>query len=127
MSFDLAEWWLKYRGLIIQTAKVTGMQCMPEYGEPIYIEIASVESVPNFTRGPRKGKPNYSNAKGKQRHAVQIDQIEQIRGTYELSTGKCVDCFGSGKTIASISSGSATYKPCMRCSGSGKAAKESVA
>lgn len=126
MSFDLAEWWLKHCGLVIPTAKVIGMQCMPEYGDPIYIEVTSIESVPNFTRGPRKGSPNYGNAKGKKRHAIQLDQVEQIKGTYELSTGKCVDCFGSGKVIASISCGSATYNQCGRCRGAGQATKESI-
>jgi hypothetical protein len=72
-----------------------------------------------YTRGPRKGKPKYD---GRPIQAIVSDgELKAERLRYEAETGRCSDCLGIGKTIASAGKGGTTYRACSACQGTGKA------
>lgn len=77
-----------------------------------------------YSKGPRKGSPRFSFPKhGTKRTAiVTTAELVPIAAEYE-SQGRCWDCKGSGKTIASVHiTEGTTYRDCSRCKGTGKPA-----
>lgn len=71
-----------------------------------------------YARGPRKGRPKYD---GTPRQAVVTDaELKVERARYETEEGKCSDCLGTARTLASAGKDGTTYRPCSRCHGTGK-------
>lgn len=74
--------------------------------------------APLFTRGPRKGEPNFKKLDPATRREVYLP-IEEHRAwveEWEKKTGLCSYCQGKGQRPAAGSS----FKPCGACVGSGK-------
>lgn len=71
------------------------------------------------TRGKTKGRRRW-NTKESQTVVVSDDDLTQEKARYEDETGKCAECYGEGKTIASASAdGSRTYRNCKKCNATG--------
>lgn len=75
---------------------------------------------PAVKTGPRKGLPNYRKGSGMRKFLVSDEEGKAMEAEYEAATGKCVDCRGTGKTVASIGVNGTTYRECRRCGGSGR-------
>ena len=75
-----------------------------------------------LTRGPRKGQKTWDGPS--QKAVVTQSELHAEHARYELATGKCGDCFGSGEVFAgwSVSEGT-RMKSCRRCGGSGNQPK----
>jgi hypothetical protein len=71
-----------------------------------------------YTRGPHRGLPKYDG------DAVQAvvsgAELAAERARYEAQTGKCSDCLGTARTVASCGVSGTKYRPCAACKGSGK-------
>jgi hypothetical protein len=78
---------------------------------------------PLFKTGKRAGKPNWrKKVKSTVRTFVVRDsQYESWVADWELTTGKCSRCAGSGKTVAGLSTSGLDYRPCGKCKGTGAA------
>lgn len=103
-------------------------EMMPKYGPPIYCELEG-GVCGMVTRGPRKGKPNYSKATGKRLFAVTIQQAAQWEQEWVQETGGCPHCVAKGRTFKQWSKAHGTeWQECHQCHGSGRyTAKEAVA
>jgi len=80
--------------------------------------------APLITRGKRKGRKNWRALdKATDRTAYFTpDEHKAFRARWEAATGKCSECCGEGKTLASLSMDTgATYRECSACHGTGKA------
>ena len=81
--------------------------------------------APLKTRGEHKGMPNWNKRDRATEKTVFITPEEHDRWVqeWEKKTGKCADCTGSGKQLSgwSVTEG-AKYRPCKKCSETGKAA-----
>ena len=96
-------------------------ECFP-HGRQItlYIELTGCR-CPLKTRGEWKGRPNFKKRErgSDQKFTVLTSEIEQIESDYEQETGKCRQCEGVGKTVASFGISGTTYRECSRCKGTG--------
>lgn len=73
-----------------------------------------------ISKGPRKGKKTWD-PKESQTVVVTPEEVEREYQRYEAETGKCGECFGDGKVVASAGVSGTTYRECKVCGGSGKA------
>jgi hypothetical protein len=73
----------------------------------------------SYAKGPRKGRPCYN---GKRVSVVVTDaEAEAERTRYELETGQCGECMGSGQVFRSWSVDEGTKtRPCDVCGASGR-------
>lgn len=74
-----------------------------------------------FKSGPRKGKPNPA----KRTHVAEIvitcAELDERQGRWEVETGDCHRCGGSGETVARVHrTEGTTYRRCERCKGGGR-------
>jgi len=80
--------------------------------------------APLITRGKHKGAPNWRKSDKTTEREVFFTPGEHDEWCrqWEVRTGKCSKCMGSGKVFArwSITEGT-SYKPCSTCNGTGKA------
>jgi hypothetical protein len=75
-----------------------------------------------ISRGPRKGQWDWSQRKDEREVIVSDEEHRAFVAAWELETGKCATCGGSGHTLARWSSESgAEYRPCWKCA-AGRAA-----
>jgi hypothetical protein len=84
-----------------------------------YFEIKGAVPIGTISRGPRKGSPKWP--KESQRYFVKWDDFEKLKLDWELETGKCYVCDGTGQELigSSVSEGD-RYRQCKRCGGSGR-------
>lgn len=85
--------------------------------------------APLFTRGPRKGRRNWrrKDASTIRRFVVSAADADAVRGAWELDTGLCHNCSGSGQEFARWSKDHGTEtRACKRCAGSGNAPQSEV-
>jgi hypothetical protein len=77
--------------------------------------------VPRLLKaGPRKGKPTWRDVPT-QRAVVTRAELDAEKARYEADTGKCSECMGTGKVLASWSAAEGVkYRPCKRCDGTGE-------
>ena len=104
---------------------------MPETWHPFRYEHVDPDIVlitgmvaPLCTRGPNKGFPNFRRGDRKTENKTGFSAQEhvQVQRAWELRTGKCANCIGSGKiTTAAHANGARAYRECERCKGSGDA------
>ena len=73
-----------------------------------------------YVRGPRTGRPiEYD---GKAVSAVVTGaELKAERARYTHETGRCSDCLGTARTLASAGTTGTTYRPCVTCKGTGQA------
>jgi hypothetical protein len=93
----------------------------PGAGGPVIYHELEGGIVPQYQRGPNKGKLNYKKVGSVQRFYVRVEEIKEIDAAWERDQGKCSRCMGEG-TIAwkwSKANGS-ERKPCPVCGGTGK-------
>lgn len=96
----------------------------PAYGEPIYCEFEGAE-CPVFTRGPKKGKPNYRKKVNVRMFAVTVAQAGDWEDEWEAETGKCSNCLGEGRVVSKWSkAGGTEWRVCKLCNGRGKLTTE---
>lgn len=75
-----------------------------------------------FTRGPRKGKPNYRHKDSGPISVIVVSEAElfETAKRYEDEIGKCWNCKGHGEGFAGWSAKEGVrLKPCKRCSATG--------
>lgn len=69
-----------------------------------------------FTRGKNKGKPNPAKYTDKRELIITRSDLSATKARWEAETGKCSNCYGEGKTVASAhADGTRTYRGCNRC------------
>ena len=88
------------------------------------IEIQGGVCVEKFSRGPRKGRPNWARRdKAKDRTLyVRMDEFNAFLVEWERDTGKCHKCKGSTQEWVGWSKAEGDrMKPCTRCEATGKA------
>lgn len=72
-----------------------------------------------LTRGKNKGKPKWFGQSVKCICTKQ--ELDAFELNYEVTTGNCYECQGSGETMKSWDAVlGKTYKPCRKCNGTGK-------
>jgi hypothetical protein len=77
-----------------------------------------------ITRGKNKGDVRWL-PEGERKTVMTADETIVWCEKYEKETGNCAQCFGEGKVMNSWSAKDGTkYRPCNRCSGSGKSVKQ---
>lgn len=73
--------------------------------------------------GPRKGQKTWSPRKGATTIVVDRDVVAEAR-RFERKDGRCAKCIGEKQTMVSWHhERGATYAPCRRCGGTGRAPK----
>jgi len=84
-----------------------------------HIKITGIATDKKYTTGKRKGKWNYAGKKTVL--SVTQKEIEQFKQDYEVETGMCSKCSGSGQNWQSWNHiiGS-TYRQCNKCGGTGQ-------
>lgn len=84
-------------------------------------DLVVTGGVPRLLKaGPRKGKPTWRDVPT-QRAVVTRAELDAEKARYEADTGKCSECMGSGKVLASWSATEGVmYRPCKRCDGTGE-------
>jgi len=77
--------------------------------------------APLITKGKNKGCHNWAKLdKSTLREFVtSIADHERWKSEWEIRTGKCHRCHGTGKTIARVTATEKTYRQCTRCKGTG--------
>ncbi len=83
-------------------------------------ELIGAAPIGTYTRGPRKGRPKFPPRKQMRSVFITHDQIRQTRHLWELETGLCSHCGGSGQLPSVISIHGNTYKPCHWCNATGE-------
>lgn len=76
-----------------------------------------------YSRGKRKGDTNWKKRDRSTEKELFIsrNEYEKRRQKWQADTGKCVECLGSGKTLASMSIYTGkTYRPCHECKATGR-------
>ena len=77
--------------------------------------------IGTFSRGPRKGQPKFPPKNKLQQVVISADEKKQAQIEWEIETGFCSHCGGSGKQVKSISiKEGTTYRDCVACNGTGK-------
>ena len=95
--------------------------------EPWYYErlgggVVIKGGIPRLiTRGPRKGEKTWD-TQNSQTVVVSSEDIDREFHRFEAETGKCGECMGEGKTVASAGVSGTTYRECKVCKGTGNAA-----
>ena len=80
--------------------------------------------APLKTRGKYKGNPNWAK---RDRATVRTayftpDEHDTWKSGWELKTGKCAECTGSGqRNVGWSAADGAKFKPCEKCNATGKA------
>lgn len=110
-KYALPENWSSYR-----------YECFPKTcGETLYYQLTGMVAPPK-TKGPNKGRPNWKNGDRNTKFVciIPVSEHEQWLKTWELKTGKCSGCEGTGKALAqwSVIKGS-EYRECSKCKGTG--------
>lgn len=87
------------------------------------ILIRGVVCTTMYKSGPAKGLPNWTKADNstEQLHVTTDAELEQLRAAWEIETGKCQACGGTGQRTVSISIDGTRTQMCKRCRGSGEA------
>ena len=101
--------------------RVYRFECFPKNGEKIlYFELTGAV-VPFYTRGEKKGKPNWSREDITTKHVVvlPVDEHDEWTRKWEQKTGKCANCQGSGKELEGCGIHGTTYRCCRKCHGEG--------
>lgn len=98
------------------------VSCMPLTGDTIYYEVKGA-IAPIATRGVRKGHRNWPlrYTTTERTFCITVEKQAEWEKAWEQRTGKCADCVGCGKTVASAGVGGTTYRTCSKCQGSGDA------
>lgn len=76
--------------------------------------------IGTYSRGPRKGRPKWPPLGQQQRVAITADEVRQQRMQWEIETGLCSYCGGSGQRVKSIGLTTTTYRECSVCGGTGE-------
>ena len=77
--------------------------------------------IGTYSRGPRKGRPKWPPRGQLQRVAITADEVRRQRIQWEIETGLCSYCGGSGQQVKSIGINGTTYRECSVCGGTGEA------
>lgn len=122
MNVSIIERRLKHDHKLPDDFHFCRWECFPKSQATIYVELSGGQ-CPLKTRGPRKGKPNYSKATNRRTFVVTVEQAAQWEQEYADETGNCIVCMGSGQEIAKIDfvNKVTEYRDCRKCGGSGKA------
>ena len=75
-----------------------------------------------YTRGKRKGWPNWSKRdKSTERELfIAFADYDERVAAWERETGFCSHCDGTGQMTASVSIGGKTFRPCSKCNATGR-------
>ena len=94
-----------------------------------YFEVTGAVYETEFKRGPRKGEINFQKPEPGTECTVVLPKIEyqEWLEKWELDTGFCSQCSGSGFTLASGGASGTFYRKCNKCGGSGRVAREVAA
>lgn len=100
--------------------------CKPGGGSVVthYVEVVGM-IAPLKTKGKNKGDHNWSAGDKDTEKTVYITPAEHAAWcvAWEAKTGRCIECIGTGKVIASISVvNGTTYRECPKCKGTKLAA-----
>ena len=86
-----------------------------------YIKVAGNVPVGVLKNGPRKGSPKFAPRSKDDVIWMKDADVEETKRLWSEETGKCHECTGSGKKIASVSvAHGKTYRPCSKCDGTGR-------
>lgn len=100
-------------------------ECFPKTADPgefLYVEVTGAVALQKFTKGRRKGQPNWGKSSSRKLVVLPCADHEQWCAAWEQSTGKCQECVGTGEVFAgwSVDSG-VRFRPCRKCTATGKA------
>jgi hypothetical protein len=88
-----------------------------------YLEVKGAIYKTRLKTGPRKGKINFRSPEAGTECAVSIPALllQQWKRRWEIETGLCSECQGSGRTLSSMGVSGTKYRTCSKCRGSGEA------
>jgi hypothetical protein len=123
MNFGLLETHAREKISAHPHWKAYAVACFPQKSmQVIYYQITGACCTAIYTRGPRKGTPNWKLRDRSTEREVHITPHEHQHWLHqwEERTGHCSHCEGTGKTLLSWSSETGTtYAACAACTGSG--------
>lgn len=97
------------------------------YGK--YFEVCGAV-CPLYTKGNKKGRPNYSKADKSTQKSIAFTPKEhdEFVSKWETENSKCMMCDGKGEFARawSVEKGAYNYKSCDRCNGIGKIILEAI-
>lgn len=123
MNLKIIEQYLRQKHDLAVDFHFYKWETLPHTGrdEWFYLELSG-GVCPDYLRGPKKGKPNYSKATHRYTYQVSKQQCEQIMADYERVTGNCNSCEGEKQEWDGWSKDEGhKYRQCVRCGGTGKA------
>lgn len=123
-KIDLVELMARERAGMPDDWRAFRYSWMPPGGKPLYLEVVGAVA-PIYTRGDRKGTPNFKRRDVSTERTVYLTpaEMDAWEKRWEHQTGACRHCAGSGERLVSWSRDSGTKtRPCEDCGGSGIAA-----
>lgn len=76
---------------------------------------------PLIKSGKRAGEPNWSKATDQRSFLVTFRELDEFVARWEIETGRCSKCQGSGEEVCGWSRDhGAQHRCCSKCSGSGR-------
>lgn len=123
MSANLLEEHAKSKEGLPSTWRAFRWECLPHDGthEPIYYALTGAVCEAVIQRGKNKGRAAWAKRDKRTQRTVNISVHEHREwlAAWEQRTGKCSECIGSGKTLASAGINGVTYRECHKCHGTG--------
>lgn len=102
-----------------------GLDCLDRTSRAVKVSGAVPLGV--FSKGPRKGRLKWPPKDECDHFVLTMNDLEETERLWEAETGKCAECQGDCREVASFRIGERTYRPCSKCKGSGLAAKQAAA
>ena len=88
-----------------------------------FIKVGGEVPIGVIARGELKGRPKWPNTI--EHVYVRTRDIEESKRLWQVETGKCSECYGSGEVVCGLPR---VASPCRSCGGTGRAAQpEAVA
>lgn len=107
-----------------ETWHAYSFECLPHNGSGLfkYFAIRGAKT-PLVTKGKRAGRPNWRQKDRSTDELIIItpEEHEHWLSRWRQATGKCSECVGEGRTVASFGGSGTTYRTCRICGGSGLA------
>jgi hypothetical protein len=88
----------------------------------LYVQITGAVALTKYTKGPRKGRTNWSQKSCQKTVILVRQEHEEWCREWERKTGKCQRCYGTGQSWAGWNhlTGDA-WRDCRKCNATGKA------
>ncbi|MDE2426749.1 MAG: hypothetical protein KGO96_12680 [Elusimicrobia bacterium] len=123
MNLKLAEAYLRKAYSLPEEFWFAKWECFPKAGrETLYVEFTG--GVPKILKsGPRKGRKTLRGIPTRTL-IISTAEYQRIEADYIADTGNCPKCMGDGNEVSRIDfvSKETTWRPCVKCNGTGTAA-----